>query len=195
MGQAPTHRGQVPRPRVSTLTLQQFLDAYPRIAGADGEGEGEGEGSNGGQEGSGAGGQQQQTKTYDENTVKELRGEAAKYRTELQSTRQKLQEFEDAKKTDLEKAIGERDQLKAQSETAAQQNARLRVALKKGLTGDRAELADLLQGKDEKELEAHADKLLKLMGATSATSFDGGARGTAETTDMDALIRRAAGRT
>ncbi|HTE62877.1 MAG TPA: hypothetical protein VK631_21160 [Solirubrobacteraceae bacterium] len=125
-----------------------------------------------------------------------IQGKYADY-DDLKAAATRLAEIEESKKTAEQKLTGERDALKGQTDTLAQQNARLKVALKKGLTGDRAELADLLQGKDEKEMEAHADKLLKLMGGPNgSTNFDGGARGDAPAAgDMDALIRRASGRT
>lgn len=87
---------------------------------------------------------------------------------------------------------------KAEKELASQQVAstRLHVALTKKLP---AELAVRLQGDTEEEMAADADKLLELMGSTNgAGSVDlgQGARGSAgQGDDMNAALRRAAGRT
>jgi hypothetical protein len=76
---------------------------------------------------------------------------------------------------------------------AEAENMRLKVALKKGLTGDKAVLADRLTGATEAEMEADADKLLKLFGGgNGGTGFDGGARGgNGQPQSMDDLIRGA----
>lgn len=115
--------------------------------------------------------------------------------TELKTAAQRLQELENASKTDLEKVAGERDELKQQLTPLQQENLRLKVALKKGLVGDNAGLAERLRGDTEEEMLADADELLKLVGAAvvDPSTFDGGARRTAPTTDMDSLIRQAAG--
>jgi hypothetical protein len=89
MGQEPTPRtGPAPRPRVSSLTFEQFLAIYPRMAGAEGGeggggggegiglgvggggGGGGGEGGSGSQEGQGA---SSSRKTFDKSYVKQLR--------------------------------------------------------------------------------------------------------------------------
>jgi hypothetical protein len=75
---------------------------------------------------------------------------------------------------------------------------RLKVALEKGLVGDKAVLAERLSGDTEEAMKKDADELLKLFGGGggSGGGFDGGARGGAsQPQNMDALIRRASGRT
>jgi HK97 family phage major capsid protein len=64
----------------------------------------------------------------------------------------------------LERLTGEVNSLKGQNGSLKAENMRLKVALKKGLTGDKAVLADRLSGATEAEMEADADELLKLFG-------------------------------
>ncbi|MET8978559.1 hypothetical protein ABZX85_23365 [Streptomyces sp. NPDC004539] len=106
----------------------------------------------------------------------------------------KLQQYEDAKKTDLDKLT---DRATAAETTAASATAKLlryEVAAKKKLP---AEWAARLQGATVEELEADADQLLEALGAQQqrqAPSYDGGVRKSAAApTDMNALIRRQAG--
>lgn len=113
----------------------------------------------------------------------------------LKAKATELDQLKTASQSDLERLTGERDTLKGSNTSLAAQNLRLKVALKKGLVGDKAVLADRLSGDTEEAMEADADELLKLFGGGS-TGFDGGVRGDAAPTgDMDALIRRASGRT
>jgi hypothetical protein len=104
----------------------------------------------------------------------------------------KLKEIEDrdlSEKDKAEKRAAEAEQ----AATAAQARLlRFEVAADKKVPAD---LADLLQGATKEELEASAEKLLKHVKAGSGGQLDGGARGTTtSTTDMDTLIRKAAGR-
>jgi hypothetical protein len=92
----------------------------------------------------------------------------------------KVQEFENAKKTDQEKLADERDELKTKATEANEKAAtaeadalRVRVALEKKLP---AELIDRLRGTTKEELEADADALLKLVKPAEAVDFDGGIR-------------------
>lgn len=72
----------------------------------------------------------------------------------------KIQEFEDAQKTDLEKLTGRAERAEATASTLEAENARLRVAISKGLPVD---LVDRLKGDSEDELAEDADKLLALV--------------------------------
>ena len=95
------------------------------------------------------------------------------------------------KASQLEGVAGERDTLKSQAETATSENLRLRVALEKRLP---VELVDRLRGATKQELEADADELMKLV-KPSGSGFDGGTRESTTTkTDINSMIRRAAGR-
>lgn len=114
---------------------------------------------------------------------------------DLRARAAKLAEIEAASKSDVERLASERDTLKGQHGSLSKENMRLKVALKKGLTGDKAVLADRLSGDTEEAMEKDADELLKLFGG-GGTTFDGGARGGGDQPqDMNSMIRRAAGRT
>lgn len=88
----------------------------------------------------------------------------------------KVQEFEDAQKSEQEKLAEERDRLKTEASQAKAESLKMRVALSKKLPAD---LIDRLKGETQEELEADADKLLELVKPADATDFDGGARTTA----------------
>lgn len=125
------------------------------------------------------------------------RGKYADY-DQLKAAADELHTLKTASQSDIERITGERDTLKGQNGSLSAENLRLKVALKKGLTGDKAVLADRLSGSTETEMEADADELLKLFGAGNggAPPFDAGPRGGGGPQQgMDALIRRAAGRT
>jgi hypothetical protein len=105
-----------------------------------------------------------------------------------------LRQYEDAKKTDLDKLT---DRATAAETTAASATAKLlryEIAARKKLP---AEWAARLQGATAEELEADADQLLEALGTQqqrSAPNYDGGVRKSAAApTDMNALIRRQAG--
>lgn len=106
----------------------------------------------------------------------------------------KLQQYEDAKKSDLDKLT---DRATAAEQTAASATAKLlryEIAAKKKLP---AEWAARLQGATAEELETDADQLLEALGAQqqrNSPNFDGGVRKPAPApTDMNALIRQKAG--
>lgn len=69
----------------------------------------------------------------------------------------KLAEIEESKKSDLDKLTEARDVATSEAGKAKQELARLRVALKKGLTEAQAKR---LIGETEEELEADAEELL-----------------------------------
>lgn len=105
--------------------------------------------------------------------IRELRSEAAGHRTkvkELEPLAQKAKELEDASKSDSQKLSEERDALKSKVAPLELENARLRVALDKGLSASQARR---LVGNTEEELAADADELLKDLGKGDG---DGGGR-------------------
>lgn len=126
----------------------------------------------------------------------EMKRALSKANKEAETLRLKLKEYEDRDKTNEQK-LEERATAAEERATAAEraaadvttQLARYQVAVDKGLP---AELAARLQGSTPEELAADADNLLAIFGsATSATSFDGGARTPAGTgQSMNDLIRR-----
>lgn len=158
----------------------------------------EGGGGEGGEGGNGGG----QPQTFTQEQVNDLLArEKGKITSrfgdydQLKTAAQELQTLKAASQTDLERLTGERDTLKGQHGSLSAENMRLKVALKKGLVGDKAVLADRLTGSSVEEMEKDADELLKLLGG-GGTGFDGGARGGGDQPQtMDALLRRASGRT
>lgn len=97
---------------------------------------------------------------------------------ELKAAAERLREIEESNKSELEKATSQRDKFKGEAESKAAEIVRLRVALEKGLTGDRADLVDRLRGNTAEELAADADKLLELVKdkGEPTPEFDGGVR-------------------
>lgn len=96
--------------------------------------------------------------------IERLRRESAGYRTQVR-------EFEEANKTDLEKATGRVTVLEGELTTAQQQAARYEVAMAKGLTLDQAKR---LVGATKEELEADADQLRKDLGVDQNGGPTGG---------------------
>lgn len=110
----------------------------------------------------------------------------------------KAKQFEDRDKSEVQKAIERAEQAERDAAGARTQALRLRVGQAKSLP---PEVAELLNGKDEKEMGEHADRLIaagvKAPNGTPPPSYDGGARPPAEPSGaagFDAAIRTAAGR-
>lgn len=117
----------------------------------------------------------EEPKQFDEGYVKKLRAEAAKYRTEAQEAKAKAQEYEDAQKTELERA---QDRLTQTEQAKADAEARLlryEVAAEKQVP---AHLLDLLVGDSKEDLEAKADLILENVKPAEApqATFEGGPR-------------------
>ncbi|MEU0940306.1 hypothetical protein [Embleya sp. NPDC005971] len=113
---------------------------------------------------------------------------------EAEGLRLKLKEFEDRDKTEAER-LAERAATAERSASDAQARLlRYEVAAKKNLP---ASLAARLQGSTPEEIAADADALVQELARhqqVTAPSFDGGVRTTGpQPTDMNALIRKAAG--
>lgn len=106
----------------------------------------------------------------------------------------RLQELEDREKTDAQKLTERAQAAEAEAAKASARLLRFEVASDKKLP---AGWANRLQGSTKEELEADADALLKELGETrqrQSPDYDGGVRKQAPApTDMNALIRRAAG--
>lgn len=123
------------------------------------------------------------------------RRDAEKTARENADAAKRLALFEDAQKSETQK-LAERAE-RAERDTRAAQVGMLRykVAAAKGLTGDAVEF---LSGGSEEELAANADRLLALVGGSSAAppspSLSGGPRPPAPALDMNTLIRQQAGR-
>jgi hypothetical protein len=106
-----------------------------------------------------------------------LARERAKYADydDLKARASKLDELESANQSELEKLTGKVASLTDENKGTKAENLRLRVALAKGLTGDKAELADRLRGDTQEELEADADKLLSFVSKEPEPKPDFGA--------------------
>lgn len=91
----------------------------------------------------------------------------AKANKEAETWRKKVKEYEDASKSDLEKAQSKAAEAEYRAQEAETRYLRLEVASEKGLT---AAQARRLQGSTREELEKDADELLK--------EFGGGEKGT-----------------
>jgi len=101
--------------------------------------------------------------TFDAEYVKNLRAQAAKYRTEAKANADaaaRLAALEESQKTEAQKLAEERDAIKAERDALRGEAMRARVALSKGLAAD---LADRLRGSTEEELSEDADRLLALV--------------------------------
>lgn len=124
--------------------------------------------------------------------AKAAKDEAKAAKAKAEELAKKVQAFEDRDKSEQEKAEQRAVEAEKKADAAEKKLLRLRVAADKKLPAD---LADRLQGESQAELEADADKLLKLVKAEDSVSLDGGARKPAKTgVDMNANIRRMAGR-
>lgn len=132
--------------RTSGVPLMEGGDDEDGAAG--GESDDDGDGADGGED---------ETESFDAAYVKKLRAENAKWRREAQEARSRAQEYEDQNKTEAQKL----EERAAQAEERAKKSdldlARLRVALRKGLTETQAKR---LIGDTEEDLEADADELL-----------------------------------
>lgn len=111
-------------------------------------------------------------KTFDADYVKQLRSEAAKYRTEAQEAKARIEEFENSQRSELEKTQAKADKLAKEAQEAHAKLLRYEIATEKGLP---AKLMPLLTGASRDELEAQAALILETAKPAPA-DFDGGAR-------------------
>lgn len=114
-------------------------------------------------------------KTFDESYVKKLRSEAAKHRKEAAEAKAKAQEYEDAQKSELERAQDKLTQVETAKADAEAKLLRFEVAAEKNVPGN---LLDLLVGNSKEELEAKADLILENVKPAEApqATFEGGPR-------------------
>jgi hypothetical protein len=95
-----------------------------------------------------------------EKALEAFKARARKAERDNRKLADRVKEFEDAQKTDQEKAAEELATFKSRAETAEAKLLRYKVAAEKQLP---PELAERLQGKDEAELGDDADRLLALV--------------------------------
>lgn len=98
---------------------------------------------------------------------------------DLKAKAARLDEIEQANKTELQRVAEERDQFKTSSESASLQLARLEVAIAKGLTATQAKR---LVGNSREELEADADELIADLGGKPRAPQPNAAQGREQTT-------------
>jgi len=107
----------------------------------------------------------------------------------------RLKAFEDRDKTEQQRAMERAETAEKALRDAESRAIRYEVAAEKGLS---VKQAARLIGSTREELEADADELLNDLGVSvrrvPVPSFDQGARGTAAPADMNAALRRMAGR-
>jgi Domain of unknown function (DUF4355) len=109
---------------------------------------------------------------------------------DLKAKAAKFDELEAAKQSTEEKLTGKLTVAEAKAAEAEQKLMRFEIAAAKNLP---IKWAVRLSGNTREALEADADELLKELGQSSRTSFDGGTRQPAPAQGgMDGIIRRAA---
>ena len=124
------------------------------------------------------------------NAIKAEREAAAKAKQEAEAAKAEAQKLKDAQLSDQERKDKEAREAREEAESAKAKALKYEVAAAKGVPLSQAHR---LQGATKEELEADADAFLSDVNGP-APSFDGGPRGAAQPGDMDAAIRRAAGR-
>jgi chromosome segregation ATPase len=116
--------------------------------------------------------------------IKNLRREAAGYRTRLRT----VEKERDDALTELKEAREGSEGTSARVTDLERENARLKVAIDKGVP---KELVSRLVGSNEEELAADADQLLALLGPERKGLHDNGTRQTIEPPDLDTQIAEA----
>jgi hypothetical protein len=156
-----------------------MADPSPTDAGDAEQNSAADEGKNPAEEGASAS-EEPKRRTYSESYVKQLRAEQADNRNRISELEEKLQERENAGKSEVER-LTERA-IKAEQERDAAEAFRLRVDVASEHGFDLSAV-ELLSGNTREEVELRAEQLGKLLDATKTkpvASFDGGARQTAK---------------
>jgi hypothetical protein len=111
-------------------------------------------------------------KTFDADYVRKLRGEAAAHRKEAQEAKARVEEFENAQRSELERAQAKTTKAEQRAAEAEAKLLRFEVATEKQVP---AKLVPLLTGKTREELEAQAALILDST-KPAGPDFDGGPR-------------------
>lgn len=111
-------------------------------------------------------------KTFDAAYVSKLRSEAAAHRKEAQEAKARVEEFENAQRSEIEKAQAKTTKAEQRAAEAEAKLLRFEVAQEKEVP---AKLVPLLTGKTREELEAQAALLLE-NAKPADPDFDGGPR-------------------
>jgi hypothetical protein len=102
--------------------------------------------------------------------LERTRNALKKANKEAEEFRRRLKEFEDSGKSEVEKLTAQVAELTARAERAEADRLRTEVAIEKGLKPAQARR---LSGTSREELEADADELLSLFGATAPSEEPG----------------------
>jgi hypothetical protein len=119
-----------------------------------------------------------EAKTYPESYVRQLRAESGNYRKRLAELEEKLQDIEDADKSESERLTKRLTAAEQRAQDAETGLLRYQVAAERGLD---SRAASFLTGSTREEMELRAEELAGLLaeqtpGTTRSASFDGGAR-------------------
>jgi DNA repair exonuclease SbcCD ATPase subunit len=121
-------------------------------------------------------GQEPEGKNYSQAYVQQLRREAASSRTRQSELEERLQEYEDKDKSELERLSTKTSEAERRATDAESRLLRYEIAAEHGLG---MEAAAFLSGSTREEIELRAEELGKLLadkGRPPAGGFDGGAR-------------------
>lgn len=130
-------------------------------------------------------------KKFDEAYVKKLRAEAAKHRTEAAAAKAKAEEYEDAQKSEIERAQSKLAKVEKAKAEAESKLLRYEVATERAVP---SELVALLTAETREGLDEQADLILKnaVQADPPPTSFDGGSRESAPDTRSPGQAHNAA---
>lgn len=120
------------------------------------------------------------------NAIQAEREKAKHAQDEVSSLKAEIQKFKDRDLSEQEKLEKRATTAEQRAEAAESKLLRFRVAANKKLS---PELADRLQGKDEKELNEDADRLLKLVKPETNGDVDAGKGEGTVGTSMNDLLR------
>src|SRR5262245_37148815 len=112
---------------------------------------------------------------YSEAYVKQLRAESAESRNRVDELEEKIKEFEDRDKSELEKLTERATAAEKRAAAAETQRLRFEVAAERGLD---LKAAEFLHGSTREEIELRAEELASLLQDGSrkpVAGFDGGA--------------------
>lgn len=111
-------------------------------------------------------------KVFDADYVRKLRGEAAAHRKEAQEAKARVDEFENAQRSELERATAKTTKAEQRAAQAEAKLLRFEIATEKQVP---SKLVPLLTGTTREELEAQAALLLE-NAKPADPDFDAGAR-------------------
>jgi hypothetical protein len=120
--------------------------------------------------------QEGQGRSYSEPYVKQLRREAAAARNRVSELEERVQEFEDADKTEHQRLTDTAETANRRAIAAEERLLRFEVASERGLP---MSAAAFLTGSTREEIELRAEELERLLGEQGrlpTAGFDGGAR-------------------